>query len=94
MPDSSAHVQTQTYRGFPVMEQVRVSESPSRKIPEGGTIRTVGATAEKHKGKRVYITLQMNQKNHSWKKKESGEEKKKDREQKRGKVRTWKENSP
>lgn len=28
------------------MEQVRLSESPSRKMPEGGTIRTVGATAE------------------------------------------------
>lgn len=28
------------------MEQVRLSESPSRKMPEGGTIRTVGATVE------------------------------------------------
>lgn len=28
------------------MEQVRLSESPSRKIPDGGTIRTVGATVE------------------------------------------------
>lgn len=36
----------QTYKGFPVMEQVRLSESPSRKMPEGGTIRTVGATVE------------------------------------------------
>lgn len=27
-------------------EQVRLSESPSRKIPEGGMILTVGATVE------------------------------------------------
>ena len=28
------------------MEQVRVRESPSRRIPGGGTILTVGATAD------------------------------------------------
>lgn len=39
----------QTYRGFPVTEQVRLSESPSRKMPEGGTILTVGATVGRHK---------------------------------------------
>lgn len=39
----------QTYRGFPVTEQVRLSESPSRKIPGGGTILTVGATVGRHK---------------------------------------------
>lgn len=33
-----------TYSGFPVTEQMRLSESPSRKIPEGGRIFTVGAT--------------------------------------------------
>lgn len=33
-----------TYSGFPVTEQVRLSESPSRKMPEGGTILTDGAT--------------------------------------------------
>lgn len=51
---------TQTYRGFPVTEQVRLSESPSRRMPEGGTILTVGATVEKEKErrgveKRVYM---------------------------------------
>lgn len=30
-------------------EQVRLSESPSRKIPGGGTILTVGATVGRHK---------------------------------------------
>lgn len=30
-------------------EQVRLSESPSRKMPEGGTILTVGATVGRHK---------------------------------------------
>lgn len=39
----------QTYRGFPVTEQVRLSESPSRKIPGGGTILTVGATVGRHR---------------------------------------------
>lgn len=33
-----------TYSGFPVTEQVRLSESPSRKMPGGGTILTEGAT--------------------------------------------------
>lgn len=33
-----------TYSGFPVTEQVRLSESPSRKMPVGGVILTVGAT--------------------------------------------------
>lgn len=43
---------TNTYRGFPVTEQVRLSESPSRKMPEGGTILTVGATVEREKKRR------------------------------------------
>lgn len=30
-------------------EQVRLSESPSRKMPEGGIILTVGATVGRHK---------------------------------------------
>lgn len=42
-------IHMQTYRGFPVTEQVRLSESPSRKIPGGGTILTVGATVGRHK---------------------------------------------
>lgn len=38
-----------TYRGFPLTEQVRLSESPSRKMPDGGTILTVGATVGRQK---------------------------------------------
>lgn len=38
-----------TYSGFPVTEQVRLSESPSRKMPEGGTILTDGATVGRQK---------------------------------------------
>lgn len=33
-------------------EQVRLSESPSRKMPEGGTILTVGATVGRKKERR------------------------------------------
>lgn len=36
-----------THSGFPVTEQVRLSESPSRRIPCGGLILTVGATVER-----------------------------------------------
>ncbi len=46
------HTHTHTYSGFPVTVQVRLSESPSRKMPEGGEILTVGATVggEKDRG--------------------------------------------
>lgn len=42
-----------TYSGFPVTEQVRLSESPSRKMPEGGTILTEGATMGRQKKRPV-----------------------------------------
>lgn len=42
-----------TYSGFPVTEQERLSESPSRKMPEGGTIFTEGATVGRQKQRPV-----------------------------------------
>lgn len=36
-----------THSGFPVTEQVRLSESPSRKMPCGGVILTMGATMKR-----------------------------------------------
>lgn len=44
---------THTYSGFPETEQERLSESPSRKMPEGGTILTEGATVGRQKQRPV-----------------------------------------
>lgn len=41
------HTHTHTHSGLPVMEQVRLRESPSRRMPGGGMILTVGATGER-----------------------------------------------
>lgn len=42
-----------TYSGFPETEQERLSESPSRKMAEGGTILTEGATVGRQKQRPV-----------------------------------------
>lgn len=46
------YAEKHTYSGFPLTEQVRLSESPSRKIPAGGIILTVGATVGRRRSQK------------------------------------------
>lgn len=54
-------------------EQVRLSESPSRKMPDGGTILTVGATVgteQQEGGEKIQMEPQYIDRNKSQRKRE------------------------